>query len=113
MTTKNRRAVVGITDAMFASPLAEDLDIMRQDARDRPYWGYEPPRRLIYDCPHARVIMDSKGNTRVMCGWGEKLSPRALDGTVGMLAVLRGAAMPCCQDCGWYPQGERDKEGGE
>lgn len=95
---RKRQSVSG---AMFESPLAEDLDTMREEARHKPYWGYEPPRRLIYDCLQARVIQGTNGETRVSCPHA-KLSPRSKDGSVGLATVLRGAAMPACQDCDWY-----------
>jgi lipopolysaccharide/colanic/teichoic acid biosynthesis glycosyltransferase len=60
--------------------------------------------RITYDCENAKVTQD-----RVHCTRGKILCYLSLDGSLYLLAVLRGRTSCVCKRCAWFKSNNEDE----
>lgn len=82
------KAIAKIKDA-YTSPHAEILDRKCKKARETG--------RIILDCFHTTVFGD-----RVTCRLGCPLHHTSKDGSVALIAVLKGHKVAICKECPSY-----------
>ncbi len=80
--------------AVFADPVATELDRLRQQRRQG--------KAITYDCRNAAVIPGLK----VSCRKGKNLNANARDQAVNLVAILRGYTSGACRGCPFYEGGD-------
>lgn len=80
--------------AVFADPLATELDFLRQQRRK--------DKAITYDCRNAVVTPGLK----VSCRMGRNLNTNAHDQAVNLVAILKGYTAGACKGCPDFQGGD-------